>query len=619
MASHTSILPPTTPILPRPDSPDSSIFAPSPTPSTNLVPLSKFPMDKSEPEIQPSPSRSRKRLIIIIIGVMAVLITTLIVTLVLVLDRRGSAKPTHGHGNAHGPVVELDYAKYMGTPGGHDVTSWLGIRYAAPPVGQLRFAAPQDPKKEAGIQRANDRGPHCISTGTKSGPRTSEDCLRLNVFAPTSAGPDSKLPVFFFILGGGFNLNSDPFLNGTGLITASEQNMVVVTFTYRVSLYGFLPGEEIQKGGSLNNGLKDQLKALQWVQKYISKFGGDPDHVVIGGHSAGAASVAHLLTAYGGRDDGLFHGAIAGSPSFGTTLTNKQSQYLYDGLVKRTGCDSHHDSLACLRKLDVNKLQAQNIGIGLPDSSGPPLFSYSPVIDGDLIQDSFYNLFNKGKIIDVPTIFGSDANEGSIFAPRNTSTQQDGDRWLSRQFPALKPTHFEKIHSLYPNPDTQFRGAGAHWTQLSEIYGEMRYICPAMYISRTMGKDSKSSSWNYEYNVQDPRFASNGYGASHTIELNAIFGPSYLGRKPATTYLRPANSPIVPVVQGYWTSFIRSFDPNKYRTTDSPKWQTSSPDGSSGGVNRLYFQTNATRMIVENEHLKNRCDYLESIGPALSQ
>ncbi|KAM5506867.1 hypothetical protein McanMca71_001772 [Microsporum canis] len=573
-------------------------------------------MDKKPKKTTPDPRplRSRKKLLIVLIGVMTVLITILIVSLVLVLHRKG-ARAHH----MHGPLVELDYAKYLGIPGGYGVTSWLGIRYAAPPVGQLRFAAPQDPMKESGIQRANSRGPYCISTSSKSVTRISEDCLRLNVFAPTNARPDSKLPVFFFILGGGFNINSDPFLNGTGLVTASGHNIIVVTFTYRVSLYGFLPGKEIEKGGSLNNGLKDQIKALQWVKKYISKFGGDPDHVVIGGHSAGAASVAHLLTAHGGRDDNLFHGAIAGSPSFGTTLSNHDSQYLYDSLAKRTGCDTHEDSLACLRELNVNKLQEQNLGVPLPDSSGPPLFAYSPVVDGDLIQDSFYNLFNQGKIIDVPTVMGGDSNEGTIFAPHNTSTLEESDSWLARQFPSLKKKHFDELHSLYPKTEVQFKGAGEYWTQLSNLYGEMRYICPAIAICRTMSNTFKREIWNYEYHVQDRHLAKSGYGATHTVELNAIFGPAFLGRKAASSYVNGDNSAIVPVVQGYWTSFIRSLDPNKYRVAGSPEWMPSVQGDSSMPIHRLFFETNATTMITEDEQLKKRCDYLTSIGPALRQ
>lgn len=99
----------------------------------------------------------------------------------------------------------------------------------------------------------------------------SEDCLFLDVFAPSTATEDSKLPVYFFIQGGGFNLNANPNINASGLIQASERNMVVVGFNYRVGLYGFLAGKEIGEDASLNNGLKDQIKALEWVKKHIAQ------------------------------------------------------------------------------------------------------------------------------------------------------------------------------------------------------------------------------------------------------------------------------------------------------------------------------------------------------------
>lgn len=114
-------------------------------------------------------------------------------------------------------------------------------------------------------------GPLCIATAASPAvTTTNEDCLFLDVYAPTNASTGSKLPVYFYIQGGGFNTNSNGNFNGRGLIAASGYNIIVVTFNYRVGPYGFLAGSEVAAGGSLNNGLKDQLKALQWVQKYIS-------------------------------------------------------------------------------------------------------------------------------------------------------------------------------------------------------------------------------------------------------------------------------------------------------------------------------------------------------------
>lgn len=181
---------------------------------------------------------------------------------------------------------------------------------------------------------------------------------------------------------------------------------MVVTFNYRVSLYGFLTSQEIEADGDLNIGLKDQRKVFEWVQKYISYFGGDPGQVTIGGDSAGAASVDLHLTAYGGRDDGLFHAAAAESQSFGPQLNVSESQYQYDALVSRTGCDNTTDTLRCLRDLDVSVLQANNIPIAYPNGSGTPLFMYSSVVDGDLVPETTYSLYAAGKFLKIPVIFG---------------------------------------------------------------------------------------------------------------------------------------------------------------------------------------------------------------------
>ena len=291
------------------------------------------------------------------------------------------------------PVVHLNYTSYRGITDDHGVTKWMGMRFAAPPVGDLRFKEPQDPESESGVQDANAFGPICIGTG--SGPPTkdmAEDCLFVNVFAPSKATKSSKLPVYFFIQGGGFNTNSNANYNGTGLITASDMKVLVVSFNYRVGPWGFLAGKEVLADGSVNNGLKDQRKALEWVQQYISLFGGDPGHVTMGGDSAGAQSVNLQVTAYGGRNDGLFHATAAESQSFSGLRTVDENQFAYDNLVIRTGCASKADTLACLRGLSAKDLQKENINTPFPGAQNPPLYMYGPTLDYDFISDYTYNV-----------------------------------------------------------------------------------------------------------------------------------------------------------------------------------------------------------------------------------
>ena len=232
--------------------------------------------------------------------------------------------------------------------------------------------------------------------------------------------------MYVFIQGGGFNDNSG---NGDGknLVKASEMKIIVVTFNYRVGPYGFLAGSEVEKGGSLNNGLKDQRQLLLWVQRHIEKvsgesgrryfvvltsgqFGGDANHVVLGGASAGGGSVTLQLVAYGGRDDKLFHATAAESQSFGALRTVAESQYQYDELVQRTNCTAEKtgksDTLACLRTLDIDVLQSNNIGTKFPGAKVPPLFPYNPTLDHDFIQDYTITLFQEGRFLKLPAIYG---------------------------------------------------------------------------------------------------------------------------------------------------------------------------------------------------------------------
>ncbi|OJD14320.1 hypothetical protein AJ78_05315 [Emergomyces pasteurianus Ep9510] len=505
---------------------------------------------------------------------------------------------------APGPLVNLGYAGYRGVETSSAVSHWLGMRYAAPPLGNLRFSAPMDPVLEKKPQSADKFGRSCLATKALPRKHTSEDCLFINVFAPSKANPDSKLPVYFYIQGGGFNANANARLDGTGLIEASDMNLIVVTFNYRVGLYGFLASKEIKEKASLNNGLKDQMKALEWVKKHIQKFGGDPDHVTIGGNSAGAASVYYLLTSFGGKSVDTFHAVVGGSPSFGTQLSVQESQYMYDNLVKNTKCEGK-DSLACLRKVDVDKMQNLDKRYPLPGASHPPLFMYSPTIDGDLITDYTYKLLAGGKLKKVPMIFGSDTNEGTVFVPKNANSFKKSDTFLKNQFPALKKSHFRKLHELYPKTNDVFPGSkkhGAYWRQGSNAYGEMRYNCPAIVlaVAGSMHGDA-SKVWNFHYDVEDPPAMRSGIGVGHTAHIPAIWGPKH-GHGPASYKGKEVNAPIVPVLQGYWISFIRSFDPNKHRTKGSPEWGTVTTAKTGKTLHELYVKQDRRKpdLLIRN-------------------
>lgn len=285
----------------------------------------------------------------------------------------------------------------------------------------------------------------------------------------------------------------------------------MVNFNYRVGPYGFLAGQEVLDGGSINNGLKDQRQALHFVQQYISSFGGDPGHVTMGGDSAGAQSVNLQVTAYGGRNDGLFHATAAESQSFSGLRTISESQFSYDGLVIRTGCASAYDTLACLRSLTATELQLQNFNTPFPGAQIPPLYMYGPVLDFDFITDYTYRAYAQGAFVKVPAIAGDDTNEGTIFTPKNASNISDSDTFIQAQFPTISLAQLRMWNQLYPvNGTPSFPDSGRYWREVSNGYGEMRYICPGIFISGVFANMSLNNNWNYRWNVIDPASAADG-------------------------------------------------------------------------------------------------------------
>lgn len=456
----------------------------------------------------------------------------------------------------------------------------------------------------------------CIGTGSSVdsiGKSQCEDCLFINVFAPTKVTQDSRLPVFVFIQGGGFNQNSDAHVNSSGIIQAADMDVVVVTVNYRVGPYSFLEDDDKV---TPNIGLHDQRKALHWVKKHVARFGGDPGRVTLGGASAGATSVAHHLSAYGGRDEGLSHAVAAESVSFANMLTVKQSVYWAENLAIRLGC-AGKDALACLRSRSAEEIQEAKYNIPFPGGSEAPLFMWGPVVGGDLVPAVTYKLFAEGNFIRVPALVGDDTNGGTVFTLRKAATLAESDAFLKNQYPALTLERLGAINDLYPNENDTCPSPGCYWRQVSDVYGQMRYMCLGLYISATLARHNFSSSWNYLYDVQDPDQVNAGLGVPHTAEVNAVFGPEYVGGGyPASYADGGVNVPVTPVVQGYWTSFMRTHDLNTRRRSGSVEWESWTEEREQ----RMVFGTGGeTKMEEAGGESLGRCEYFADIGSCIHQ
>lgn len=523
-------------------------------------------------------------------------------------------------------VINLGYATYVGTTTSAGINRFRGMRFAAPPVGDLRWRAPVAPPTSTATQSAKDFGPICLGISVSVPSTTeSEDCLFVNVWAPEGANAsNSKLPVWLFIQGGGYVSNSNANWDGETVVQRSGKKIVFVNFNYRVAMWGFLASSKVQANGTLNAGMLDQRFLMQWVKTNIASFGGDPDNVIIHGASAGAGSVALHLTAYGGRNDNLFTAAIAESVFFPAQPYVAQLEYQFDRLTNATGCAAATDQLACLRATDATVLQPQNIPSPFPGRTAAPvpLFYWTPCVDGDFIQDLPYDAFATGKFVDVPLLFGNDNNEGSEFAT-NAGTTTDMINFFQNNYPLLAANDTEEIVNLYPLQPAIVEHL-AWFPSASMAYGEATFICPAINIFAAYQAAAAAANnataaaaplWNYRYNVIDLSNNASGLGVPHLWESYAVFGPANLGGAPAPESYLTYNAEIVPVVMDYFLSFVQTHDPNPLRTPGAPAWNT----WGSGQGNRILLQTNATQMETVDLAQTARCQFWEGLTPRTQQ
>lgn len=529
-----------------------------------------------------------------------------------------------------GPHVNLGYATYVGTTLDSGINRFLGMRYAAPPVGDLRWRAPTAPPTSTRRQQAKQFGPICLGISAAY-PSSSEDedCLFVNVWAPKGLNTTSNLPVWLFIQGGGYVTNSNANWDGEEVIQRSGNSIVFVNFNYRVAMWGFLASSRVQDDGALNAGLLDQRFLMEWVKTNIASFGGDPNNVIIHGASAGAGSVALHLTAYGGRDDGLFTAGIAESVFFPAQPFVPELEYQFDRLVNATDCATAAatDQMDCLRALDTAALQAQNVPSPFPGRTAAPLphFYWTPCIDGDFIQDLPYNLFARGLFVDVPLLFGNDNDEGRSFAA-DAATSADMANFLRNNYPLLTAADADALVELYPLEPAAARHA-AWFPSASTAYGEATFICPAISILGAYANASAGAAaprlWLYRYNVLDDDNVANGLGVPHLWERYAVFGPASLAGEAAPPSYLTYNAPVVPLVMGYFLSFVRTGDPNALRAPGAPVWGAwgSLGDGDGDGANgtRIVIETNNTRMEEVGPAQALRCRFWKGLAPRTQQ
>jgi para-nitrobenzyl esterase len=430
------------------------------------------------------------------------------------------------------------------------ITIFKGIPFAAPPVGNLRWKAPQPEKSWEGVLRTDKFAPACpqIPLPIPGVPKLemSEDCLYLNVWTPAKSA-DEKLPVMVWIYGGGFALGSTSFSIYSGENLA-RKGVVLVSIAYRVGPLGFLAHPELSaespKNISGNYGLLDQIAGLKWVRENISSFGGNPDNVTIFGESAGGTSVSMLCASP--LAEGLFSGAISQSGgNFGPVYTKDGSKH--DGIsnlsaLEKLGVEFAEKmaagSIAGLREVDPEKW----INEPLSQMGG-----WWPVVDGYVIVGDQYKLYETGNYNDVNVIVGTNSDEGFSFAHPIGPGEYKKD--IKQRFGDFS----DMILEAYPG-DTKEQA----YTSSADIFRETDFAWPSWAWARLQTETGKSKVFMYYFDQQQtlPGFSMTPRGAQHGADVVYVF--QHLDQDVYSA----EDSKLSEMITDYWTNFAKYGDPN---------------------------------------------------------
>jgi acetylcholinesterase len=314
------------------------------------------------------------------------------------------------------------------------------------------------------------------------------------------------------------------------------------------------------------------------------------------------------LTAYGGRDDRLFIGGIGQSAFFPTQRQVADQEFQFDLFAQRAGCAGASDELACLRSKNTSILQAANIPSAYPGATNPPRFYFTPCIDGEFIQDYPIRLFEQGKFVHVPVMFGDDTDEGSGFAA-NASTPADVAVFMVDQYPHLTAADTDAINAKYPLM-APIPCHAPYFPSASAAYGEVTFTCPSIMVLQSYVQYfDPAKTWSYRVNILQANNINSGLGVPHGFETPAIFGPGYADSPGSfLTY----NAAIVPVIMNYWISFIRALNPNPHKFTSAPHWEN-----YSDKQRRMVLQTNATAMEQVLSDQLTRCKFWQDLAATL--
>ena len=509
-------------------------------------------------------------------------------------------------------LVKIDSGLVSGTRSGNAVRSYKGIPFAAPPVGDLRWKAPQPVKPWSSIRVANEYPKNCPQPPLIPGPQ-SEDCLGLNVWTPTRSASE-RLPVMVWIHGGGFVIgaSSQSAYDGESL---ASQGVVVVSVNYRLGVLGFLahPGlsAESPNGVSGNYALLDMVAALEWVKRNVSAFGGDPNNVTIFGESAGGSAVCLLMVVPQAR--GLFQKVISESAwGIDRPVSHLKNSWYARVPAERYGSTKLGPDIAALRAksaADILKI------VGLPDMTGESRAAergetFLPVVDGVVLPDDPARLFDAGKFHHVALIAGTNADEGTLMGGPNVHNLEA----LKKYAAVTVGEQADGMLAAYPAASDAEAYSAATGAQ-----GDLEFLMGTRGVLRAAAKYNP-----HTYQYQFTRVTGVGrrikWGSYHASEIPYVFGTL-----PDSVYGTAANflanfsvdgdtyngddEKLSKAMSAAWVQFAKTGDPNRPGVARWPAFSA---------AKEAYLEFGDRIGVKESLH-KRQLDFLEGFESAMRE
>ena len=442
------------------------------------------------------------------------------------------------------------------------VRAFRGIPFAAPPIGKLRWKAPQPVKPWKGVRKAAEFGPRCMQAPIysdmifrdRADKQMSEDCLYLNVWTPAKSAQE-RLAVMVWFYGGGFQAgsSSEPRYDGENFAT---KGIIVVSVNYRLGVFGFLSNPELTKESpehaSGNYGLMDQIAGLRWVQKNIAAFGGDPYKVTIAGESAGSLSVSALMASPPSK--ALFRGAIGESGAFfGRPPAGSAMQALSE--TEKTGTKFGE----AIGAKDLAALRAKTAEELLAAAQKDPSVRFWPSVDGYVLPKDVITIFAEGKQSHVPLLAGWNAEEASwaVVYAKEKPTAQTFPEQMQKRF----NDRAAKVLKLYPaSSDEEARKSAIDLaSDLFIVYITWEWL-------EQQNKTGQAAVYGYVFDRTppvSPDMKVNGVspkelGARHACEIEYVFG----ALKSQPNPWEPVDFKISDAMASYWANFTKTGDPN---------------------------------------------------------